>query len=133
MFEDLILNEAQKLALVLAKMLGLKEHGKHSEFVQLAENTALKEYDIAWDELLDMPLVDFEAWLLNEGLSTDKLDALAQLLYLQAEPLVANAQTFLSLQKILHTYNRLEREHRWQSLENINRRKLIEQFMGDSL
>jgi hypothetical protein len=60
---DLILAEVHKFALILAKLMGLKQDGKQAEFKQLAENTALKEHDIAWEQLLDMPPHDFETWL----------------------------------------------------------------------
>lgn len=127
---DIILAEAQKLARILARLVGLKQEGKQAEFMQLAEDTALKEYDIAWEQLLDMRPVDFEMWLQQQSVSADKLDALAQLLYLQNKPFDASNTCKINLQKVLLIYDLLEQKHHRQSLDNINRRKQIEEFIA---
>jgi len=124
---DILLAEVEKLALILARLVGLKEDGKQAEFNQLAEDTALKEYDIPLAELLEMPVSDFEAWLLLQPISAGKLDALAHLLYLHSEPF--NVETIPCIQKILFIYDLLEQKHHRQSLDNINRRKQMEKFM----
>ena|SRR6185312_8703604 len=124
---DILLAEVEKLALILARLVGLKQEGKQAEFTQIAEDTALKEYDIALEELLNMPLPDFEAWLPQQAISADKLDALAHLLYLHSEPF--NVETIPGIRKILLIYDLLEQKHHRQSLDNINRRKQIERFM----
>ena|SRR3569833_2329866 len=130
---DIILAEMQKLALILARLVGLKEEGKQAEFNQLAEDTALKEYEIAWQDLLNMPPVDFEIWLQRQAISADKLDALAQLLYLQNEPFGASPKCKINLQKVLLIYDLLEQKHHRQSLDNIRRRKKIEIYITDNI
>lgn len=127
---DLILAEVQKLALVLARLAGLKEDGKQAEFSQLAEDTALKEYNIGWDELLTMPPADFEAWVSQQSISADKLDSLAQLLYLHSEPSNTTPDCVQNLRKILLIYDLLEQKHHRQSLDNINRREQIEDLIS---
>jgi len=129
--KDFILAEAQRLALILARLVGLKEDGKQAEFAQLAEDTALKEYNIAWDQLLDMPVDDFEEWLSQNSMSADKLDSLAQLLFLQSEPFNATQACIVNLRKVLLIYDVLEQKHHRQSLDNINRSKQIEDFLSD--
>jgi len=133
LMRDLILAEVEKLSLILARLVGLKEDGKQAEFIQLAENTALKEYGIAWEQLLDMPPHDFETWLPQQLMSVDKLDALAQLLFLHSEPLSTGADTIINLRKALMIYDLLEQKHHWQSLDNINRRKKIENFISRTM
>ena len=127
---DIVLAEVQKLALILARLVGLKEDGKQAEFTQLAEDTALKEYDITWDSLLDLSPADFAEWLSQNSMSADKLDAFAQLLYLHSEPFNPDNDSVVNLQKILLTYDLLEQKHHRQSLDNINRRKQIEEFLS---
>ena len=53
--ESFIDNEIRKLALIFARLMGLKADGKADEFVQLADSTLLNEYNIDWDELPGMP------------------------------------------------------------------------------
>jgi hypothetical protein len=130
--KDFILNEAQKLALILAKLMGLKMEGKTEEFIQLADNLLLNEYNIPFDELLNMPLQDFELRLSEENYSAGKIDALAQLLYLNSEPFNASVETLLSFQKMLFIFDLLEQKYHWQSFENINKRNLIHQFVKNN-
>ena len=130
---DLILAEVEKLSLILAKLMGLKQEGKQAAFIQLAENTALKEYDIAWDSLLSFSPGDFETWLEQQSFNADRLDALAQLLYLHSEPFHTNAECVANLRKVLLAYDLLEQKHHRQSLDNISRRKKIEKFIAANI
>jgi len=130
--ESFIDNEIRKLALILARLMGLKADGKADEFVHLADSTLLSEYNIDWDELPGMPLNDFEALLQNSNYSADKLDELAQLLYLRAEPFDASGKTLACLQKVLLIFNILEKKYHGQSLGNINKRNFINQYLHNN-
>ena len=132
MHRDILVDGIEKLAIVLAKLMGFKKEGKASEFTQLAENTILKEYDISLLELLGLTLEEFEASLSGKNYNAEKLDLLAQLLYLKSEPLTVSAETQLSLKKILLIFDQLEQKHRWQSFENINKRNHIYQFLKNN-
>lgn len=132
MHRDILVDGIEKLALVLAKLMGFKKAGKANEFTQLAEDTMLKEYDISLAELLGLTLEEFEVSLSRKDYSADKLDALAQLLYLNSEPFTASAETRLSLQKTLVIFDLLEQKHRRQSFENINKRNHIYQFLKNN-
>lgn len=129
---DILVDGIEKLALVLAKLMGLKTAGKANEFTQLAENTVRKNYNISLPELLDITLKEFEVWIQKENYSADKLDALAQLLYLNSEPFTVSVETLLSLQKTLFIFNLLEQRHHRQSFENINKRNHIYQFLKNN-
>ncbi len=118
------------MARVLARLMGLKTEGQSIAFTQLADDTLLKEYGITMDELINMQLNDFETWLLNSGHSADKLDALAQLLYLRTEPLTTSEETLLTLQKVLLIFDVLEQKHHRLSFENISKRKYINSFIN---
>jgi hypothetical protein len=130
--KDTLLTEIEKLALVLARLLGFKADGKEDEFTHLAENTMLKEYNLPLTELHSLTLEEFEVWLSEEKHSADKLDALAQLLYLDSEPFVASGEILLSLQKILFIFDLLEQKHHRQSFENISKRNHIYQFLENN-
>lgn len=121
------------MALVLARLMGLKTESQLIEFTQLADDTLCKEYGITTDELINMPLNDFETWLLNSGHSADKLDALAKILYLRTEPLTTGDETLLTLQKVLHIFDVLEQKHHRQSFENISKRKYINSFINSNV
>ena len=127
--ENLIDNEIHKLALILARLMGLKADGKADEFVHLAGNTLLKEYNFEWDELPDMPLNDFEALLQTNDYGADKLDTLAQILYLRTEPFKNTPETRELLKKLLVVYDMLEQQHHRQSFENVNKRNIILRFL----
>ncbi len=130
--ESFIDNEIRKLALIFARLMGLKADGKADEFVNLADSTLLNEYDIDWDELPGMSLNDFEALLQNSNYSADKLDVLAQLLYLRAEPFNASDKTLACLQKVLLIFNILGKKYHGQSLGNINKRNFINQYLHNN-
>jgi hypothetical protein len=132
MYRDYILNEIEKLALVLARLMGLKTAGKADEFIHLADSTLLHEYNIHLEELLELTIEGFERTLEKENYSADKLDALGQLLFLHSEPFAANPETLLSLQKVLIIFDRLEQKHHRQSFENINKRNRIYEFLNNN-
>lgn len=129
MFRDYILNEIEKLALIIAKLMGLKAEGKLEEFVHLADSTLLTEYNIPLKELLELTIEGFKVKLEKENYSADKLDALAQLLYLQCEPFIVGPEILLTLKKILIIFDILEQKFHRQSFENINKRNFIYQFV----
>jgi hypothetical protein len=127
--KDYILNEVEKLSLVIARLMGLKADGKADEFTHLADSTLLNEYNIPLAELLKLTVEDFKLRFEKENFSADKLDALAQLLYLDAEPFSANPETLLTVQKVLIIFDMIEQKHHRQSFENINKRNFIHQFV----
>lgn len=129
---DLIVDEVQKLAIVIAKLLGLKSGNQTDDYLRLIDDTSLNEYDIPFEKLLRLSLKEFETLLSDKNYGAVKLDYLAQLLYLNSEPFTLNAETFLSLQKTLIIFDLLEQKHHWQSFENINKRKLIYQYLNQS-
>lgn len=57
--KDYILNEIEKLTLVIARLMGLKANGKVDEFIHLADSTLLNEYNIPLAELLELTIEDF--------------------------------------------------------------------------
>ena len=129
MLKDYILNEAEKITLILARLAGLKEKAKPDEFIQLADTMLLNEYNIKLEELLSLKPDEFELKLSIENYHPDKLEALAKLLYMYAEPFEPNPETLVGLQKVLTIFNMLEQKHHRSSFENITKRNTIYQFV----
>jgi hypothetical protein len=129
---DYILNDIEKLALVIARLIGLKADGKADEFIHLADSTLLHEYNMRLEELLELTIDAFKLKLEKENYSADKLDALAKLLYLHCEPFSPGPETQLILKKVLIIFDILEQKYHRQSFENINKRKFIYQFVNRS-
>ena len=130
--KDYILNEVEKLTLVIARLIGLKSAGKADGFIQLADSTLLHEYNIPLEGLLELTIEGFKRTLEMENYSASKLDALAQLLFLNSEPFAVNPETLLALQKVLIVFDLLEQKYHRQSFENINKRNRIYEFMNNN-
>ncbi|WP_345950310.1 MULTISPECIES: hypothetical protein [unclassified Mucilaginibacter] len=128
--KDHLLKEAQRMAQMIAKLLGLKNvAGKEDEFKQVFDDTLLSDFDIRTEELLALDLKDFDLWLKRNNFNAEKLDTLAQLLYMHAEPFKAETPVIAQLHKVLLVFELLEKEHHWQSFENIGKRQIIQQYL----
>ncbi|MVN92265.1 hypothetical protein [Mucilaginibacter aquatilis] len=128
--KDYFLNETQRLAQIIARLLGLKDKAESREELQQVYNhTLATEFSITEKELLELSLEDFKAWLTNQNFSAVKLDTLAQVLYLRAEPDGHNEHASLLMQKTITVYDMLEQEHHQQSFENIGKRAAIQNYL----
>lgn len=132
MFKDFILNEVEKIAMVVAGLAGFKVAAKPDEFIKVADTTLQNEYGIKLQELLDLITDDFELWLQKQNHHADKLDALAQLLYMYCEPFNPDPETLTALQKVIIIFDLLEKKHHRTSFENINKRNSIYQFLQNN-
>lgn len=127
---DYFLNETQRLAQVIAKMLGLKTAGDKPEEVRQVYNDALGgEYEIKEVELLAYDNDEFVQWLHQKQFSAAKINTLAQLLYYSAEPFGSDDLTLNKLQKTITLLDLLEQEHHMQLFENISKRQVIQQYL----
>ncbi len=131
MFEsDYMLNEARKFAELLARLMRLKADGKYEEYNHQFNEILKKEYDTEVEKLLALSEEDFIAALKLADYSTEKLNALSQLLYVFAQPFNADEETILILKKVLCIFDLLENEHHYQSFENIDKRKTIYHYFN---
>ena len=129
---DYILNEARKLAQLLARLMGLKTEGKFDEYNALFADTLQRQYDTDLDSLLQLSEDDFEIQIKQSVYSAEKLNALGQLLYVFVEPFDADEQTELLLKKVLIVFDQLEQKHHFQSFENIDKRTIIYRYFNTS-
>lgn len=127
---DYFLNETQRLAQAIAKLLGLKAAGAKPEEVRQAYNGVLNdEYEVKEAELLAFSNDEFLQWLHQKQFSAAKVNTLAQLLYYSAEPFVSDDLTRNKLQKTITLLDLLEQEHHMQLFENISKRQVIQQYL----
>ena len=132
MQKDFILREIEKIVYSITRLAGFKNSANPEAFDQLANQMLQDEYDINLPALLELSNDDFELLLDDRNYSPEKLDALAQLLYMYYEPFVVNDETLAGLQKIISIFNRLEKKHHRTSFENINKLDTIYQFLKEN-
>lgn len=127
---DYILNETRKLALILAKLMGLKVEGREEDYLQYFNSTLQDEYSTELEELLNLPDAEFADALKKADHSADKLNALSQMLYMFSEPFEANEDTAAILKKVMIIFDLLETQHHFESFENLNKRNAIYSFFN---
>jgi hypothetical protein len=122
---DFILNEIQKIAALIAKLMGLKAEGNYAEFDHQLSNILQKDFDTDLEELLALSEAEFANRIQSKTYSVEKLNAFSQLLYVFAEPFKHDKETHLLLKKVLAIFDLLEQKHHYASFENIDKRKAI--------
>jgi hypothetical protein len=132
MQHDYILNETRKMALLLAKLFGLKAESSDEEYRQYFNTILQDEYDAELDGLLRASETDFYSMLKARAYSAEKLNALSQMLYVFAEPFKANEDTAAILAKVLVIFEMLEQEHHYESFDNLNKRNHILSFFKNN-
>ena len=125
---DYILNEARKLALLLAKLLGLKAEDKEEEYRKYFNEILQDEYNAELEALLQLNDTDFNDTLDKANYSAEKLNMLSQMLYMFAEPFEATDETASLLQKVLAIYDLLETKYHFESFDNLTKRNAIYSF-----
>lgn len=132
MQHDYILNETRKIALMLAKLMGLKTEESNEEFQQYFNEVLHDEYQTELAELLELSENEFAERISTAKYSSEKLNALSQMLYVFAEPFTINDHTALLLKKVLILFNLLESEHHYESFDNLSKRNKIYSFFKNN-
>jgi hypothetical protein len=122
---DYLLTETRKLALLLAKLMGLKVEQDRGEYIQQFNDILQDEYNIELEKLIGLNDDELIAGLNSAKYGAEKLNALAQMLYVFAEPFKIDDETELILKKVLIIFDLLEQHHHYQSFENIDKRNII--------
>jgi len=126
---DLILDEIQKLAKILARIMGLKAEGKTEELNFFAENILKEELDLQDDTYTaDFPK-DYESQLISKNYSADKLNLLAKILLETADSTEDNSNRMYKYRQVLVIYDILEKVYHIQSLQNLTIRSEIEKLL----
>ncbi len=129
--KDFMEAEIQKLAQVLARIIGLKNDGNIDEATQLANQTVEDEFSLSKDFLETHSVEEFEEWLNTKNYSPEKLNLLGSLIFESVYPFNETEETQLVLRKTALVLNRLETEYHQQSLENLHRRDQIDKFLSN--
>ncbi|PWK80217.1 hypothetical protein LX99_00681 [Mucilaginibacter oryzae] len=132
MQKDFIINEVERIAYATTRLAGFKNTVNPEAFDRYADQMLQDEHDITLPALLQLSDDEFEDLLNRRNYSPDKLDALAQLLYLYYQPFVVTNETLAGLRKIVAIFNLLEQKHHRASLENMNKRDTIYQFLKEN-
>jgi hypothetical protein len=128
MYRDLVIDEEQRMAQVIAKLLGIKTAGTHAAYQQQFNNILETEYNTKLEELLTLTESDFNTLIKTDSYSSEKLNALSQMLYVFAEPFKTDDETRLLLKKVLAIFDLLEEKYHFQSFDNINKRNAINRY-----
>jgi len=127
---DFIQAEMQKLAQVLARIMGLKRDGLVLQARDQMEHSLSEYFAYTQGDLQKLSIPDFLEALRKKNFPPEKTDLLAQYLYESVQPLqVQDPITRDILLKVLAIFDFLEQEHHRQTLENLQRRSAINKFL----
>ncbi|SHG85175.1 hypothetical protein [Pedobacter caeni] len=128
--KDLITAEIQKLAQVLARIMGLKLEGKQEEAEELFLESLLKEFGITEAQLFSKQNDEFEPLITDSALPAEKLEMLSQFLYAEFNPSLPSERNDALAEKLILIYQTLEVKHRIVSMINLDRQKKVQQYLN---
>ena len=124
---DLITAEIERLAQVLARIMGLKLESKLAEAEVLFKQTLEESFDLSAEMVSDSNSSAFEDWLAQSTFSPEKLDSLSEFLYYELG--VSDERNRLISPKLDRIYNELSEKHKIVHLVNLHRQKTIQQYL----
>jgi len=124
---DLITAEIQKLAQILARIMGLKLEGKLGEAEQIFEETISGSFALPIEILEDEDFTRFETWLNGIDFPPEKLDSLSEFLYYELG--VSNKRNKIIATKLNLIYETLADKHKIVHLVNMHRQNIIQQYL----
>lgn len=127
--KDLLTAEIEKLALVLARIMGFKKELKLKEAEDLFNETLLNSFGLERDLILNTDTALFSIWLENSNLNAEQLNSLGDFLFseLDFDQNLITSQLFA--QKLNLVYQCLADKHQTIHLINLGRQKYIEQYI----
>ena len=127
--KDLITSEIERLAQVLARIMGLKVELKLKEAELLFEETLLSGFGLTKSLLLAIDNEPFSTWLKQADLAPEKLNTLTDFLFSELDfernPIISQ----LYAQKLNLIYQFLVDRHQIVHLINMGRQKYIQQYI----
>jgi hypothetical protein len=124
--KDLITAEIEKLAQVLAKIIGLKVELKLDDAAQLFQETMQNSFGMP-DALLQEQTAAFSKWLEERDLNAEKLNALGEFLYYELG--VNDSKNRLIAPKLNLVYEMLSNKYKMVHLVNMHRQQTIQQYL----
>jgi len=125
--KDLITAEIQKLAEVLARIMGLKLEGKLKNAQVIFDETMKTSFTLPIEVLESNDLASFNAWLESSNLPPEKLDSLSEFLYYELG--ISAERNKLIAPKLNSIYQFLSEKHKIVHLVNFHRQETIQQYL----
>lgn len=125
--KDLITAEIEKLAQVLARIMGFKVELRLEEAEQLFNETMANSFGLPIAILNHPDLTAFENWLSECSLPAEKLDSLSEFLFYELGQSPERNQ--LIAPKLNLVYEHLSNHHKIVHLVNLHRQKMIQQYL----
>lgn len=125
--KDLITAEIEKLAQVLARIMGLKLELKLVEAEVLFDETMEKSFGLDPSLLSSADDSLFDAWLNASDLAPEKLDSLSEFLYYELGQ--SDDRNKQIAPKLNLVYEKLSTHFKIVHLVNLHRQKTIQQYL----
>ncbi|MFW0716264.1 hypothetical protein [Pedobacter sp. N23S346] len=125
--KDLITAEIQKLAEILARIMGLKLEGKLKDAQNIFDETMERSFLLPVNILESEDLSIFESWLDTCNLPPEKLDSFSEFLYYELGTSAERNQAIAP--KLNLVYQFLADKHKIVHLVNLHRQKTIQQYV----
>lgn len=125
--KDLITAEIERLAQVLARIMGLKLDGDLAKANALFNETMSHSFKLS-QNILDSDAIDpFETWLNETDLSAEKLDSLSEFLFYELG--ISHERNRSIAPKLNLIYKVLAEKHKIVHLVNFHRQEIIQQYL----
>ncbi|WP_113663937.1 hypothetical protein [Pedobacter nanyangensis] len=125
--KDLITAEIEKLAQVLAKIMGLKLEGDLAKANELFNETMEHSFKLSPAILEDSNLAVFENWLNDADLPAEKLDSLSEFLYYDLG--ISPERNAMIAPRLNLIYKVLAEKHKIVHLVNFHRQEIIRRYL----
>ena len=125
--KDLITAEIERLAQVLARIMGLKLEGDLTKANELFNETIENSFKLSPAILEDSDITAFENWLNETDLPAEKLDSLSEFLYYELG--ISAERNALIAPRLNLIYKVLAEKHKIVHLVNFHRQEIIQQYL----
>lgn len=123
---DLLKSELEKLAQVLAKIMGLKLEGDLENANKLFNETISNSFNL--DPIILAGSTEaFENWLNNSDIAAEKLDSLSEFIYYELG--ISAERNKVIAPKLNSIYKVLANKHKIVHLVNFHRQEIIQQYL----
>lgn len=125
--KDLITAEIERLAQVLARIMGLKLEGDLAKAHLLFNETITSSFKLPVEILEDSDADTFAKWLAETDLPAEKLDSLSEFLYYELG--ISMERNKLIAPRLNAIYKVLAEKHKIVHLVNFHRQEIIQQYL----
>lgn len=127
---DLITAEIQKLAQVLARIMGLKLEGNITEADDIFAESLQNDFGISLEDLFSADTKAFENLLQEKGYPAEKLEMLSQFLYSKFNASVGTTENQSFAEKLSVIYVVLESKYHVINMTNLDRQRNILHYLN---